>query len=160
MGPDGVTPRDLTVRRGARDARGKRLERAVPSCRPDADRRRRCSTASATWRRQPFLVVGTPEQVADEIERWLDEVGIDGINLLQYHSYDTARDFIELVVPVLRDRGRLRDDPATSLRDRLLRSRATGCRATHIGARYRGGANLDVPVPPLEVAPRDADAAA
>lgn len=42
--------------------------------------------------RGPLLAVGDPEQVADEIERWLDEVGLDGINLLQYHSYDTARD--------------------------------------------------------------------
>ena len=50
------------------------------------------------------LTIGTPEKVADDIESWLDDVGIDGINLLQYHSYDTARDFIELVVPVLRAR--------------------------------------------------------
>ncbi|MFE3732805.1 LLM class flavin-dependent oxidoreductase, partial [Nocardia sp. NPDC059154] len=56
----------------------------------------------------PFFVCGTPEVVADEIERWLDDIGIDGINLRQYHSFDTARDFIELVVPALRERGRLR----------------------------------------------------
>ena len=49
--------------------------------------------------RHPLFVVGTPDQAADAIEHWLDDVGIDGINLLQYHSYDTAKDFIELVVP-------------------------------------------------------------
>ncbi len=92
---------------------------------------------------QPFLAVGTPEQVVDEIERWLDEVGIDGINLLQYHSYDTARDFIELVVPVLRERGRLRSsyDKGESLRDRIT---GEGDRLPdrHPAARYRGGAHL------------------
>ncbi|MCW2784569.1 MAG: class flavin-dependent oxidoreductase [Marmoricola sp.] len=92
---------------------------------------------------QPLLAVGTPDQVADEIERWLDEVGIDGINLLQYHSYDTARDFVELVVPVLRERGRLRTsyDADESLRDRIF-SEGDRLPDRHPGTRYRGGAHL------------------
>jgi hypothetical protein len=70
-------------------------------------------------------------------------VGIDGINLLPDHAYDTARDFIELVVPVLRERGRLRTtyDVNESLRDRIF---GTGDRLPdrHHGTRYRGGAHL------------------
>jgi hypothetical protein len=93
--------------------------------------------------RHPLFAVGTPEVVADAIEGWLDDVGIDGINLLQYHSYDTARDFIELVVPVLRERGRLRPsyDAGESLRDRIF---GAGDRLPdrHYGTRYRGGAHL------------------
>ena len=93
----------------------------------------------------PLFVAGTPEVVADAIEVWLDDVGIDGINLLQYHSYGTARDFIELVVPVLRERGRLRTayDENESLRDRIF---GAGDRLPdrHYGARYRGGAFLPV----------------
>jgi FMN-dependent oxidoreductase (nitrilotriacetate monooxygenase family) len=93
----------------------------------------------------PLFAVGTPEVVADAIEDWLDNVGVDGINLLQYHSYDTARDFIELVVPVLRDRGRLRAayDVNESLRDRIF---GAGDRLPdrHPAARYRGGAHLPV----------------
>jgi FMN-dependent oxidoreductase (nitrilotriacetate monooxygenase family) len=95
--------------------------------------------------RHPLFAVGTPEVVADEIERWLDEVGIDGINLLQYDSYATAEDFIELVVPVLRDRGRLR--PAYE-KGETLRQRIFGGDARlpdrHPATRYRGGANLPV----------------
>jgi FMN-dependent oxidoreductase (nitrilotriacetate monooxygenase family) len=95
--------------------------------------------------RHPLFVVGTPEVVADAIEEWLDDVGIDGINLLQYHSYDTARDFIDLVVPVLRERGRLRTsyDVNESLRDRIF---GAGDRLPdrHYGSRYRGGAELPV----------------
>jgi FMN-dependent oxidoreductase (nitrilotriacetate monooxygenase family) len=95
--------------------------------------------------RHPLFVVGTPEVVADAIEEWLDDVGIDGINLLQYHSYDTAKDFIELVVPVLRERGRLRTayDTNESLRDRIF---GAGDRLPdrHFASRYRGGARLPV----------------
>jgi long-chain alkane monooxygenase len=93
--------------------------------------------------RNPLFVSGTPDVVADAIEGWLDDVGIDGINLTQYHSYDTARDFIELVVPVLRSRGRLRSsyDPDESLRDRIF---GAGDRLPdrHYATRYRGGAHL------------------
>jgi long-chain alkane monooxygenase len=96
-----------------------------------------------------YFVAGTPSVVADEIERWIDEDGVDGINLRQYHSFDTARDFAELVVPELRRRGRLRErGEATSLRDRLFR-RGDRLPEHHIATRYRGGANLDVPSPPL-----------
>jgi FMN-dependent oxidoreductase (nitrilotriacetate monooxygenase family) len=95
--------------------------------------------------RHPLFVSGTPETVADAIESWLDDVGIDGINLLQYHSYDTARDFIELVVPELRKRGRLRSeyDAGESLRDRIF---GAGDRLPdrHYATRYRGGAHLPV----------------
>ena len=96
-----------------------------------------------------FFVAGTPSVVADEIERWLDEDGVDGINLRQYHSFDTARDFAELVVPELRKRGRI----ATPTEDSTLRNRLFGrgprLPENHIATRYRGGSNLDVPVEPL-----------
>lgn len=100
-----------------------------------------------------FFVAGTPSVVADEIERWLDEDGVDGINLRQYHSFDTARDFAELVVPELRRRGRLREpgEPGTTLRERLI-GRGPRLPDTHVAARYRGGANLDVPLPGLRLA--------
>ncbi|WOF22253.1 LLM class flavin-dependent oxidoreductase [Microbacterium betulae] len=93
-------------------------------------------------REDRFFVAGTPKVVADEIEQWLDVAGIDGINLRQYHSFGTARDFAELVVPELRRRGRLHEDgEPTSLRDRLF-GRGDRLPGNHRGARYRGGANL------------------
>jgi FMN-dependent oxidoreductase (nitrilotriacetate monooxygenase family) len=94
-------------------------------------------------RSERFFVVGTPDVVADEIERWLDVDGIDGINLRQYHSFGTARDFAELVVPELRRRGRLPEagehDGAT-LRERIFGHARLP--EEHVGARYRGGAHL------------------
>ncbi|MDQ4137642.1 MAG: LLM class flavin-dependent oxidoreductase, partial [Actinomycetota bacterium] len=103
-----------------------------------------------TGREGRYFVAGTPKVVADEIERWLDEDGVDGINLRQYHSFGTARDFAELVVPELRRRGRLIDADAapTTLRQRLF-GRGDRLPETHIAARYRGGAHLGEPVPAL-----------
>jgi hypothetical protein len=36
------------------------------------------------YRRGPLFVVGTPEVVADELEGWVEQGGIDGINLRQF----------------------------------------------------------------------------
>lgn len=95
-------------------------------------------------RRERFHVVGTPDVVADEIERWLDEDGVDGINLRQFHSFGTAQDFAELVVPELRRRGRLPEagsGTGKTLRDRLF-GRGDRLPESHLAARYRGGAGL------------------
>jgi len=54
------------------------------------------------------LIVGDPPRVADEIERWADEAGIDGINLVPIYQPGSFIDFIELVLPELRRRGRVR----------------------------------------------------
>lgn len=96
-------------------------------------------------RNERYFVVGTPKVVCDEIERWLDEDGIDGINLRQYHSFDTARDFGELVIPELRRRGRLDEGytPGHTLRERIFGSGNARLPLTHPGARYRQGAYLD-----------------
>lgn len=108
--------------------------------------------------RQPLFVVGTPDLVVDAIENWLDEVGIDGINLLQYHSFDTARDFIELVVPELRRRGRLPEtyDEDESLRDRIF---GAGDRLPdrHYATRYRGDAHLPAASADIDNATSDPD---
>jgi hypothetical protein len=96
------------------------------------------------FHRQPFMAVGSAADVADQIESWLDEHDIDGINLVQYHSPDTASDFIEFAVPELRRRGRLRDTyvPGETLRERV---HGVGPRVAenHPAARFRGGKNLD-----------------
>lgn len=98
-----------------------------------------------------FFVAGTPRVVADEIEKWLDVDGIDGINLRQYHSFETARDFIELVVPELRRRGRFRESyrDGETLRERLFGAGQARLPADHHGARYRDPAALRRPAAPL-----------
>jgi FMN-dependent oxidoreductase (nitrilotriacetate monooxygenase family) len=55
------------------------------------------------------VVVGTPEQVADELEYWFREVGVDGFNVKEVVRPETLTDFVDLVVPELRERGLLRE---------------------------------------------------
>lgn len=57
--------------------------------------------------RYPTLV-GSGVQVADALERWLDEGDIDGINLSRIVVPETWEDFISHVVPELQHRGRYR----------------------------------------------------
>jgi FMN-dependent oxidoreductase (nitrilotriacetate monooxygenase family) len=64
------------------------------------------------------VVVGTPEEVADEFEYWYRDVGVEGINVKEVVRPDTLTDFVDLVVPELRDRGVLADPEGDTLRER------------------------------------------
>ncbi|MBB2167284.1 LLM class flavin-dependent oxidoreductase [Gluconacetobacter aggeris] len=98
-----------------------------------------------------YFIAGEPGRVADAIESWLDVDGIDGINLRQYHSFDTARDFIDLIVPELQARGRYRTAyaPDETLRERLFGAGQARLPARHAAGRYRDPAALATPTPPL-----------
>jgi len=65
------------------------------------------------------VVVGTPEEVADEFERWHDELGVTGFNVKEIVRPDSLQDFVDLVVPELRERDLLPEErvPGT-LRER------------------------------------------
>jgi FMN-dependent oxidoreductase (nitrilotriacetate monooxygenase family) len=64
-------------------------------------------------------VVGTPEQIADEIGTWI-AAGVDGFNLVPVVTPDWFDDFVDGVVPVLRDRGLIQRDYAEgTLREKL-----------------------------------------
>lgn len=98
-----------------------------------------------------FFVAGTPAVVCDEIEKWLDEDGIDGINLRQFLSFETARDFIDLVIPELRRRGRFRQayEPGETLRERLFGNGGARLPDEHFATRYRDAQALKQPAVPL-----------
>lgn len=57
-------------------------------------------------------VVGTPERVADEMERWVREADVDGFNLAYALMPETFEDVSEKLLPVLRERGLFWDDYA------------------------------------------------
>ncbi|MGK7377570.1 LLM class flavin-dependent oxidoreductase [Planococcus sp. 1R117A] len=68
----------------------------------------------------PFTV-GSPEQVADTLEKWVNETGIDGFNIAYAITPGTFEDFIELVVPILQERGLVQKEyEGNSLRDALF----------------------------------------
>ncbi len=65
-------------------------------------------------------MVGTPERIADEMERWLMNEGADGFNLMPPSLPGGIEDFVDHVIPVLQRRGLFRKDyEASTLRGHL-----------------------------------------
>lgn len=93
-------------------------------------------------------LVGSPQTVADELERIADEGGIDGFNLAYVISPGTFEDFVEHVVPELRKRGRIRartDEPVT-IRERFQGEGHRLLRDDHPGAAARDRSQWASPV--------------
>lgn len=59
-------------------------------------------------------MVGTPEQIADQMEHWFLNEGADGFNLMPPSLPGGIEDFIELVVPELQRRGLFRTEYQTN----------------------------------------------
>jgi alkanesulfonate monooxygenase SsuD/methylene tetrahydromethanopterin reductase-like flavin-dependent oxidoreductase (luciferase family) len=80
-------------------------------------------------------IVGTPEVVADELQRWREEVGVHGFNVKEVVRPDSLVDFVDLVVPELRERGLVppadAEPPGETLRERLLGEGQSRLRADH-----------------------------
>jgi len=73
----------------------------------------------ATVREFPTLV-GTPAEIVDEMERWLEAPACDGFVIAATHVPGAYEDFVRLVVPELQRRGRFRRDYAgPTLRENL-----------------------------------------
>lgn len=68
--------------------------------------------------------VGTGVQVADQMQEWFDNRSCDGFVIAATHFPGAFEEFVRLVVPVLRERGLLREDYAgTTLRENLALER-------------------------------------
>ncbi|WP_223302726.1 LLM class flavin-dependent oxidoreductase [Halotalea alkalilenta] len=83
------------------------------------------------------LSVGSPESVADELEAWVEETGVDGFNLAYAVTPETFEAVVDLLVPELTRRGRYKSEYRSgSLRQKLF---GAGDRlaAPHPGAGYR-----------------------
>ncbi|MCU6797561.1 LLM class flavin-dependent oxidoreductase [Paenibacillus sp. WQ 127069] len=67
------------------------------------------------------LRVGTPEQIADQLEQFMDHTGVDGYNIAYATRSETFEQFVSKVVPVLQHRGRVQNEYATGVfRHKLL----------------------------------------
>jgi len=66
-------------------------------------------------------IVGSAEEVADELIAWVEETDIDGFNLSRIVTPESLRDFVDLVVPILQERGVYKRDYAPgTLRQKLF----------------------------------------
>ncbi len=87
------------------------------------------------------VLVGGPARVADALEAWVDETGVDGFNLAFAVRPETMRNVVDLLVPELQRRGRYRTEyPAGTLREKLSGGQPR-LQAPHPAAAYRYNAN-------------------
>jgi len=73
------------------------------------------------------VIVGTPEQIADDIEHWFRHGAADGFNLMPDALPDGLQDFVDGVVPILQRRGIFRTEyEGGTLREHLGLARPQG----------------------------------
>ena len=101
------------------------------------------------WTRQKLLdqhalggryitLIGSVEQVADELESWIAETGLDGFNLTRIVTPESYVDFIDLVIPELQRRGSYKTVYDNgSLREKLFPEGGARLQESHVGASYR-----------------------
>lgn len=93
----------------------------------------------ARFRAQSTRLVGTPDQIADELTDW-QQAGIDGINVMNSTIPGSYDEFIDHLMPVLRARGLARRSEGTA-KSSTLRAALTGSDrlpASHPAAVQRG----------------------
>lgn len=84
------------------------------------------------------VLVGSPQTVADELERWMDEADLDGFNVADPVPPVSLRDFVDLVVPELQARGRVwREYEGDTLREYFRGPGRPRVADTHPAAAYR-----------------------
>lgn len=67
-----------------------------------------------------YVLCGSPDTIADTLERWFVEAACDGFNILPPYFPDSFDEFVDLVVPRLQDRGIFRKEySGPTLRDHL-----------------------------------------
>ncbi|WP_462065993.1 NtaA/DmoA family FMN-dependent monooxygenase [Microbacterium saperdae] len=86
----------------------------------------------------PNVFMGTPDDVADQIEEFAAGSGVDGLVLRSFVSPGSLEDFAEHIVPRLIERGLYREGPPQgALRARFSRDSAPRIDASHPAAAYR-----------------------
>jgi len=83
------------------------------------------------------VLVGSVKQVADELQQWVEETGIDGFNLAYTVAPESIQEFVDLVVPELQARGVYKTEyKSGTLREKLFGT-APRLVSPHPGAAYR-----------------------
>lgn len=84
--------------------------------------------------------VGTPEMIADIIESWILEADIDGFNIAYVSNPGSFEDVVNLLRPVLLERGLIFEDyavPGGTFRENLLREPGQHVlRKDHYGSKF------------------------
>ncbi len=68
-----------------------------------------------------YPIIGNPEQVADKMIEWIEDGHMDGFNIFPLYPPSQYEDFIDLVVPILQERGYHKEEYGDgTMRERLL----------------------------------------
>jgi len=95
------------------------------------------ATLSRVGARSPF-VVGSPQDVADELIAWADETDVDGFNLFRLVVPESLNAFVDLVVPELQSRGVYKTAYREgTLREKLFPGRGARLPSVHPAAGFR-----------------------
>lgn len=108
-------------------------------------------STDSVWTRQRIIdqvvlgsrwqpIVGSPEQVIDALAGMMETTGVDGFNLSRTVMPECLRDFVDLVVPGLQERGLFKQSYAPGpLREKLYGEGRARLPAAHPAARARVG---------------------
>lgn len=86
------------------------------------------------------VLVGSPQTVADGMERWINEADLDGFNLSPIVQPQSWEDIVNLLVPELQGRGMYWDDyevPGGTLRENVQGRGNSRLRVDHVGSTYK-----------------------
>jgi alkanesulfonate monooxygenase SsuD/methylene tetrahydromethanopterin reductase-like flavin-dependent oxidoreductase (luciferase family) len=93
------------------------------------------------------IIVGTPAQVVDGLQTWVDEADVDGFNFAYALFPQSFKDIIELLLPELRARGLFWDDyavPGGTYRENFYgKPGQKGPLDEHVASKYRWKAGVD-----------------
>ncbi|KAI0378458.1 nitrilotriacetate monooxygenase component A [Hypomontagnella monticulosa] len=87
------------------------------------------------------VAIGSPQTVADDMERWIREGDLDGFNIGYVTTPGTFEEVVELLIPELRRRGIYPDAPEEgeklTARERVYGKGQSGLRDDHPGSKYK-----------------------
>lgn len=82
--------------------------------------------------------IGTAEEVADVMQQWVEDADVDGFNVGSITNPSSWEDVVDLLVPVLQERGLMWTDyavPGGTFRENLMGSK--GLRDDHYGSKFK-----------------------
>jgi FMN-dependent oxidoreductase (nitrilotriacetate monooxygenase family) len=94
---------DEPIAAGASQAIRSNVDAIAAALGPDWSKRQLIDRLVLGSRQPP--IVGSPEEIADELTSWVREADVDGFNLSRTVVPECLESFIALVVPVLQERG-------------------------------------------------------
>lgn len=90
--------------------------------------------------------VGTAEDIADVMQEWIEKADVDGFNIGSVTNPGSWEDVVNLLVPVLQERGLMWTDyavPGGTFRENLMGSKEL--REDHYGSKFKWGHEENTP---------------